>query len=175
MILARAGVGKNGKSAMGNNPDQLNRIFIELHVPDFDITKGFYSKLGFEVISDDGIINGLGYFIMERKGTMINFYGGSERVYEQSYFKKFPKNTPRGFEVELTIPMDDIDEYFDTVKKNVPESIVQDLIEKKDRSISWRDFRLVDPFGFYLRFTEPIDWKKCHCGSGNDYKKCHGV
>lgn len=23
-----------------------------------------------------------------------------------------------------------------------------------------KDFRLSDPFGFYLRFTEPIDWSQ---------------
>ncbi len=63
-----------------------NNIFIELHIPDFEIAKDFYSKLGFEVISDDKLIDGLGYFLMERKGTILNFYGGSEKVYKQSYF-----------------------------------------------------------------------------------------
>lgn len=153
-----------------------NRIFIELHVPNFELAKDFYSKLGFEVISDDGVVNGLGYFVMERKGTFINFYGGSERVYDQAYFKQFSKNSPKGFEVELTIPVPagEIDEYFAFVKKNAPKNVVQNLINKKDRNLTWRDFRVADPFGFYLRFTEPIDWLLCHCGSGKKFKKCHG-
>jgi len=153
---------------------QGNKIFIELHVPDFDVAKDFYSKLGFEVVSDDGVVNGIGYFIMEREGAMINFYGGSDRVYEQSWFKRFPKDTPRGFEVEITIPVDDVDRCFEETKKHVPENVVGDLAEKRDRTLAWRDFRVVDPFGFYIRFTEPINWKACHCGSGKDYKKCHG-
>lgn len=158
------------------NKNQTNRVFIELHVPDFDIAKDFYSKLGFQVVSDDGLVDGVGYFVMERNGTMINFYGGSDKVYGQSYFKKFPKNTARGFEVELTIPIpvEEIDRYFTEVKSNVPENVVQDLIVKKDRSLTWRDFRVADPFGFYLRFTEPIDWFACHCRSGKNWKNCHG-
>lgn len=157
--------------------NQVNRIFIELHVPDFRLAKDFYSKLGFEVISDDGLSDGLGYFVMERKGTLINFYGGSDKVYKQSYFHKFPEKTPRGFEVELTIPIPiaEIDKYFASVRKEVPQNVAQDLMNKKDRSFSWRDFRVVDPFGFYLRFTEPIDWLLCHCGSGRSWRECHGV
>lgn len=153
---------------------QTNKIFIELHVPDFDITKNFYQKLGFKIVSDDGIEDGVGYFIMERNGAMINFYGGSDKVYNQSYFKRFDKNTPRGFEVELVIPIEDIDEYYAMVKNNAPENIVGELKDKKDRTLTWRDFRVADPFGFYLRFTEPINWKICHCGSGKNYLDCHG-
>lgn len=155
---------------------ESNKVFIELHIPDFNVAKEFYSKLGFEVVSDDRLTDGLGYFIMERNGTMINFYGGSERVYQQSYFKNFDKDTPRGFEVELTIPVpiNEINNFFERTKNIMPDNVIQDLIIKKDKNLSWRDFRVVDPFGFYLRFTEPIDWLACHCGSGKKYKKCHG-
>lgn len=158
-----------------NNMQQTNKIFIELHVPDFDITKDFYQKLGFEIVSDDGIEDGVGYFIMEREGTMINFYGGSDKVYDQSYFKQFPKETTRGFEIEIVIPIEDIDKYYKMVKNNVPENLVGELKNKKDRTLTWRDFRVADPFGFYLRFTEPINWKTCHCGSGKNYLDCHGT
>lgn len=153
-----------------------NSIFIEFHIPDFEIAKDFYSKLGFEVISDDKLIDGLGYFLMKRKGTVLNFYGGSGKVYKQSYFRQFSKNTPRGFEIELTIPIstDEIDDYFALAKRAIPNNVVQDLKWKKDRSLSWRDFRVVDPFGFYLRFTEPINWQNCACGSGKEWKKCCG-
>lgn len=42
--------------------------------------------------------------------------------------------------------------------QNLKESIVQELIEKKYGKSSWRDFRLADPYGFYIRVTELIDW-----------------
>lgn len=145
-------------------------------MPDFGIAKDFYQKLGFNVASDDKINNGIGYFLMERKGAILNLYGGSEKVYNQAYFKRYPKDTPRGFEIELTIPIakDEIDDYFATVKRLIPDSVDQDLMQKTDRALSWRDFRVVDPFGFYLRFVEPINWKICHCKSGKEWKDCCG-
>lgn len=157
----------------------MNQLFIELHVPDFEAAVDFYKKLGFKVLSYDATIDGLGYFLMQRENTIINFYGGSEKVYEQSYFKKFSKDTPRGYEVEITIPVDDVDKCFAEIKNSVPEAIAQELMEKRDKKsenleLVWRDFRVVDPFGFYLRFTEPINWKQCHCGSGKDYLECCG-
>jgi len=156
-----------------------NQLFIELHVPDFDVAVDFYKKLGFEVVSYDATIDGLGYFLMQRGNTILNFYGGSEKVYDQSFFKQFPKNTPRGFEVEITIPIDDVKKCFEEIKNNIPAAIVQEIKEKHDRKsdnfeLVWHDFRVVDPFGFYLRFTEPINWKKCFCGSDKDYTVCHG-
>ena len=74
-------------------------------------------------------------------------------VYQQSYFKNFPRDTKRGYGVEITIPIDNIEEYYEAVKEKV--KVVQPLILKR-----WgkRDFRVEDPFGFYLRFTERFDW-----------------
>jgi len=69
-----------------------NNLIIELHVPDMEIAKSFYSKLGFEVRLDDKLSSQeLGYLTMMRKdklgNTMLNFYGGDNRVYNQSFFK----------------------------------------------------------------------------------------
>jgi len=74
-----------------------NNLIIELHVPDLNVVKDFYSKLGFEVKVDDDVNEtDLGYVTMLRRdkigNTLINFYGGDDRVYNQSYFKNFPKN-----------------------------------------------------------------------------------
>ena len=44
------------------------------------------------------------------------------------------------------------------ISQSLKSSIVQELIEKKDDRTSWRDFRLADPYGFYIRFTDLIDW-----------------
>ncbi len=77
-----------------------NNLIIELHVPDFNTVKDFYSKLGFEISMDDKPNEKVpGYLTMTRKdsmgNTMLNFYGGDERVYNQSYFKQFPKETKK--------------------------------------------------------------------------------
>lgn len=139
-----------------------NNLIIELHVPDFGKVKDFYSKLGFEIISEDLKGKYPGYLVMERRDTLgstiLNFYGDDERVYEQSYFKRFDRNAVRGYAVEITIPVQKIDELYSVASRILQDNIVQELIEKKDDKTSWRDFRLADPYGFYIRFTELIDW-----------------
>ena len=57
-----------------------NNLIIELHVPNLDVVKDFYSKLGFEITMDDKLNEKeLGYLTMTRKDplgdTMLNFYG----------------------------------------------------------------------------------------------------
>lgn len=140
-----------------------NNLIIELHVPDLDVVKDFYSKLGFEIGIDDKINEKeLGYLTMIRKDrlgkTILNFYGGDNRVYNQSFFKQFPKDTKRGYATGITITTGDIEELYKKVSKNLKDNIVRELKELEDHEHKWKDFRMVDSFGFYIRFTELIDW-----------------
>ncbi len=140
-----------------------NNLVLELHVPDLNTVKDYYSKLGFEVLVDDEVNEkDLGYVTMLRKdpigNTLINFYGGDQRVYNQSYFKKFPRGTKRGYASEITIPVSDIDKLYENTIKTLRNYVVRELTVTKDHDYEWRDFRMEDPFGFYLRFTELIDW-----------------
>lgn len=140
-----------------------NNIVLELHVPDLNKVIDFYTKLGFEISRyDEPNTEEQGYLSMTRKdingNTMINFYGGDERVYTQSYFKQFPKDTIRGFEVGIVIPVSKIDELYETVENNLDECIVREIKEIQDHDLRWKDFRIKDPFGYYIRITELIDW-----------------
>lgn len=140
-----------------------NNLIIELHVPDLELAKDFYSKLGFEVTMDDvPTEKEQGYLTMTRNdkagNTMLNFYGGDDRVYTQSFFKQFPKDTKRGFEVSVTIVTGEVDALYKKAFENLKDSIVREIVELSDHGHKWKDFRMVDPFGFYLRFTELIDW-----------------
>jgi hypothetical protein len=105
-----------------------NNIVIELHVPDFTPVKEFYSKLGFVIISEDRKAEQPGYLVMQRKdmlgNTMINFYGDDERVYNQSYFKRFDKETQRGYAVGITIPVGNIDDLYQAVSESLKDHIV---------------------------------------------------
>jgi predicted lactoylglutathione lyase len=140
-----------------------NNLVIELHVPDLNIVKDFYSKLGFDVSMDD-IPNEKdpGYLTMIRKNelgnTMLNFYGGDERVYNQSFFKQFPQDTKKGYAIEVTIPTGNIEEAYERARTQLNDYIVREIKELEDHGHVWKDFRMIDPFGFYLRFTEIIDW-----------------
>jgi predicted lactoylglutathione lyase len=140
-----------------------NNLVIELHVPDLNIVKDFYFKLGFMVsMEDKPNEKELGYLTMIRQDemgkTMLNFYGGDERVYNQSYFKQFSRDTKRGYATEITIVVQDIEKLYDSISTQLKENIVREIKTLKDHEHEWKDFRMVDPFGFYLRFTELIDW-----------------
>lgn len=140
-----------------------NNLIIELHVPDLEVVKKFYSKLGFQISLDDKPNEkNLGYLTMIREDnlgrTMLNFYGGDDRIYDQAFFKQFPQDTKKGYAVSITIVTDKIDKIYQMASANLKDYIVRDLKELADHDHKWKDFRIVDPFGFYLRFTELIDW-----------------
>jgi uncharacterized glyoxalase superfamily protein PhnB len=126
----------------------LTDVYIELHVPDFKKAIEFYSRLGFKLLwrTED-------YLVMKRKRSVLNFYGGNQKVYSHSYFGQFKRTTKCGYGVEIIIPVDRVERFYDSVRKFA--KIVQPLQLKK-----WgrRDFRIADPFGFYLRITERYEW-----------------
>jgi len=140
-----------------------NNLVLELHVPSFQPARDFYGLFGFEELSYDPSSGGgsdLGYLVLRRQDevgdTMLNFYGDREKVAEHAHSRDFPANTPRGYGVEITIPISDVKSLWDkVVEKLVEGSISQPLTMKR-----WgkQDFRVTDPFGFYVRFTEPVDW-----------------
>lgn len=132
--------------------DTVNKIQLELHVPDFSITQDFYTKLGFKVVWQRKKSDAGDYMVMERNGTILNFWPGNEHVWEQSYFKNFPRDTKRGYGVEIVYTVEDVHDYYSQVKEFA--NIVEEL--KKQPWGRW-DFRFEDPFGYYLRVTEPHD------------------
>src|ERR1700709_1645120 len=129
-----------------------NRLQLELHVSDFGPVKDYYGKLGFREVWEHPPEGSKGYLVMEMGGTIICFWPGTDRVYDQPYFKKFPKDTPRGNGVELVIMVDDVEAYYQQVKDFA--NVVEPLILQP-----WgiKDFRCADPFGYYLRFTSQHD------------------
>ncbi len=140
-----------------------NNLILELHVPDFEPARAFYKLFGFEQIKYDPTSGGgsdLGYMILKREDalgeTHLNFYGDKPKVSEHSWFNEFPSTTPRGYGVEITILVSDVERLWNEAKDKLPRNqISQELILKR-----WgkKDFRVVDPFGFYVRFTELVDW-----------------
>src|SRR5438876_12371277 len=119
-------------------------IYIELHVPDFKRTIEFYSRLGFKLLwrTED-------YLVMKRKRSVINFYGGSQKVYSHSYFGRFKKTTKCGYGVKIIILVDQVEGFYKSAKKIA--NIVQPLQMKKCRR---HDYRKVDTFEFYHQINE---------------------
>jgi len=129
-------------------------MHLELHVPNFDIAKNFYQKLGFQVVWEKRPEEELRkwYMVMKLGEAILCFYPGNKEVLNQTYFKKFPNDTKRGYGVEIVIEVKNIDELYNKAKQFA--NIVGELQVKH-----WdlKDFRIEDPFGFYVRFTEPTD------------------
>lgn len=140
-----------------------NNLIIELHIPDFQKARDFYAIFGFTQLSydpasSDGSV--LEYMVLERTDslgrTLLNFYGNKEDVSRHAHFKNFPATTPRGYEVETTIPVSDVEKLWEEIKLSIPNSqVAQPLMLKRWNK---KDFRVVDPFGFYMRFTDLVDW-----------------
>lgn len=129
-------------------PPAKNHLLLELHVNDFEKVKDFYGKLGFEIVWERKPEGFKGYLVIKRDDNVLCFWGGNEKINQHEYFSKFPKTSKRGFGVELVIMVDDVDEYYEQVK--IFANVIEELATKP-----WglRDFRIEDPFGFYLRIT----------------------
>lgn len=94
---------------------------------------------------------------MSRGNSILGFYCGNEEVYRHSFFSRFPRNTPRSYGVEIGIYVCDRDIakfYAEVVRKIGKKFVVKSLMLQPWGK--W-DFRIVDPFGFYLRFSEPLN------------------
>lgn len=153
---------KKIKNSIPSNNIQ-NNLVLELHVPDFNVAREFYALFGFSKLIYDPTSGGgsdLGYMVLKREDTMgrtlINFYGDKEKVSKHARFADFPNDTPRGYAVEITVPITDVEKLWNDVNEKLsPNQIGQPLTLKR-----WgkKDFRVIDPFGFYVRFTELVDW-----------------
>ena len=129
-----------------------NSAVIELHVPDFGVTKEFYGKLGFTTVWETKPEGFEGYMVMKMDNNIICFWAGNNEVYSHPYFKKFPKETPRGYAVEIIIFVEDIKNYYEKIKKFA--NVVEELHMEP---WGYEDFRITDPFGFYIRVSSPYN------------------
>lgn len=130
-------------------------ILIELHVSNFDDAKSFYGSIGYEVVWEkQPNDNEGGYLVMRNGKSILNFYGGQESVWKHDFFSRFSQDTPRGYGVEIIVPIVDIEKFYEEFCKNHKGSIVKELNHK----FSHKDFRATDPYGFYIRFVEKYNW-----------------
>lgn len=130
----------------------MNQTLIELHVPDFEPIKNYYQALGFEIVWHEQGQGSNNYLVLKLQDNILCFWPGNNHVHEQPYFKKFPKDTPRGYGVEIVIMVEDIDDFYEQYKDQA--NVVEPLVL---RPWGLKDFRAVDPAGYYLRFTSKHD------------------
>lgn len=142
---------------------------IELSVTSFAEAKNFYSILGFEKVWEEEAKGMNGYLVMKRENSVLCFFCGNEEVYNHPYFVKFPKTTVRGYGVEISIPVEKIDEFWLEIKDKIPENQVFQELRLQPWGV--KDLRLVDPFGYFLRFNEPTNFLNPVLLGDNEYGK----
>lgn len=121
---------------------------VELHVPDFAPALAFYLPLGFTVVRQERGADG--YLVLRHGASLLAFWPGSPTVAEHHFFGRFPATTPRGVGVEIVIVTGELDAMYERAARL--GAIAHPLVR---RPWGARDFRIVDPFGYYLRITEP--------------------
>lgn len=126
-----------------------NNVLLELHVPDFEVVKNFYKKLGFRVVWEREPEGKKGYLVMKLDDNILCFWPGNDEVWNQSYFRNFPRKSKRGYGVEIVIMVKDVDRVYQDIK-----SFAKIVDEIEIRPWGLKDFRIEDPFGYYLRITE---------------------
>ncbi|KKP68169.1 MAG: hypothetical protein UR68_C0005G0025 [Candidatus Roizmanbacteria bacterium GW2011_GWA2_35_19] len=150
---------------------QLSDVICELHVPSFEVAKQFYGDLGFNVLWERKPTEKTkGYMVMKRDQSVLCFYCGTNEVYDHSYFKQFPSETKRGYAVEIVIPIQGLELLYKKIYKKYSSQIFSAF----ERRFYYPDFRIVDPFGFYLRFVEKYNWVDTRNPDGSpkpEYKK----
>jgi uncharacterized glyoxalase superfamily protein PhnB len=125
-----------------------NTVLLELHVPDFEKVKDYYGRIGFRVERQTRPEDKKGYLVLRMEDNLLCFWSGNESVYEQSYFRQFPRDTIRGYGVEIVLMVANVEAYYEQVKD------VAHVVEKlRFRPWGLKDFRLEDPFGYYIRVT----------------------
>jgi uncharacterized glyoxalase superfamily protein PhnB len=112
----------------------------------------FYGRLGFTKVKHNKEAIDPEYLVMQKDGVILNFWSGNDKIWEHSYFKKFPRDSKRGFGLEIIITVDDVETCYQDAKQFA--TVVSDL---KLRPWGLKDFRIEDPFGYYLRITERYD------------------
>lgn len=125
---------------------------VELHIPNFELAKEFYGKLGFKEVWERKPEGFKGYLVMKLEKNIICFWGGNSQILKHAYFQQFSKSTHRGYGVELVLVVSNLIDFYEKAKKFA--KVVEPM---QKRPWGLKDFRIEDPFGFYLRFTTPHD------------------
>lgn len=125
---------------------------VELHVPDLSMAKRFYGGLGFRVARHESPVGNDGYLVLRRGEALLCFWGGTPAVRRHPYFRRFGRTAKRGYGVEIIVPVADVRRVYAAAQH--ARCVVEEL---RLRPWGARDFRIEDPFGFYVRITEKHD------------------
>jgi lactoylglutathione lyase len=137
---------QNNKDAEERPDASGMRLRLELFVEDMGESTSFYRRvLGFEVIREEP-----GDYASLRSGDILLGIGPISRLPErEGYFTRGIASQRRGLGVEIVMEVDDLS----AAHRRVLASGHPVFEPPQQRPWGLRDFRIVDPDGYYLRIT----------------------
>ena len=119
---------------------------LELFVEDMDAAIDFYARVvGFELVRNEP-----GHYASLRNGDVILGLGPVSKLpSEGGYFTRDMAEQRRGLGVEIVLEVGDVDAWHRRVLTS-GHPVFEPL---QERPWGLRDFRIVDPDGYYLRIT----------------------
>ncbi len=121
------------------------RVRFELFVREMEAAVAFYIRvLGFDLIREEP-----GYSSLRRGEVFLGLGPISKLPAEGGYFTRDIAERQLGLGVEIVLEVDDLDAYH----ARVLASEYQISEPLRERPWGLRDFRVVDPDGYYLRIT----------------------
>ena len=121
------------------------RVHFELFVQEMGVAVAVYTgAMGFDLLCEEP-----GYASLRRGEVILGLGPISKLPAEDEYFTRHISGHRRGLGVELVLEVDDLDGYHARILASEYE-ISEPL---RERPWGLRDFRVVDPDGYYLRIT----------------------
>jgi len=145
MLLASAAMAADPNGAEAPAAPAGMTVRFELFVKDTHATADFYTRiLGFQCDTDTGP------YIQARSGSVRIGICDQSSLPEEHHFSPAALQGQKGVGTEIVLEVDNLDAFYERVMKS-GYAIREDLAK---RPWGLRDFRLVDPDGYYLRITE---------------------
>jgi len=121
------------------------RVRFELFVRDMGTAVAFYTRvMGFELLREEP-----GYSSLRQSEVILGLGPISKLPAEGGYFTRDIAEHRRGLGVEIVLEVDDLDAYHACVLAS--EYPIREPLQERPWGL--RDFRVVDPDGYYLRVT----------------------
>ena len=120
-------------------------VRFELFVKDTHASVDFYTRiLGFQADTDSGS------YIQARCGSVKIGICDQATLPEDHHFSPKALQGPKGVGTEIVLEVENLEAIYERVRKS--GYAIHDELTKKPWGL--RDFRIVDPDGYYLRITE---------------------
>lgn len=134
---------------------KFNKLIPELVVSNLEKSKEFYTNIGFEVMYERE-----GFVFLELETSQIMLCQSKENDNWIPAKLEFPYG--RG--INISIEVSDVDSLYNKIKSNAYKIFIEmadNYYRKDDVMLGNREFLIMDPDGYVLRFNQDIGEVEC--------------